>query len=670
MQKILYIFLAVVVLSLLACNESKAQQELNEEFLEQLRAMELEDILNTKITVASQVPLSMREAPGIVTLITRQDIINSGARDLIDVFSLLVPGFTFLQSEFGPISIGVRGLWGFEGKVLMLIDGIEVNEGGFSSVIFGNHYNTENIERIEIIRGPGSVMYGKYAALAVINIVTRNFNTINGAYAGFQYSRMFDDYSHLNGVFGYGDVEGDFMYSITGYAGSGKLSDRNYIPYFSDRVQNSSAITFDPFHFNINAGYEGYDLRAIIEQYNQEYDVALKFMSALVKLEKTYPITNGTDLSFTISNKWQRPWKIKDSGTVLLDGVYVDTTYANNKTLNDITFSARVENEITNDIHILSGVEYNYMSVKTRKTPGYIEYPPDSSGSINSFSIFAQGIYHPRFGNFVLGGRLEKNENYGTSFVPRVAFTKIIGDFHLKAMYSKTYRVPTGRAIFSDLEPERGTDWELELGYQLAENHYMSINIYNYSFDDLIVMRSKEELSEPNYQNSEDKYASHGMEVEYRKAGKDVSLGVNFAFSRVKQISLENYKVPGMDGEILGFPSFTLNSYAAFCISDHLSISPSFSFYGTRYGYINGKIVVVNGLTKIEHTLKEFDPVFLFNLNFRTNDLFLDGLDVDLGIKNLLNVEYEYIQPFQSLSAPLPAPSAALVLRMVYNADL
>ena len=92
-----------------------------------LEDMSLEDLLNVKIGVGSMDKHTIRQSPGIVSLVTGEEIRSAGARDLIDVLQL-IPGITFATDTEGVVSIAVRGNWAHEGKVLLLIDGEELNE--------------------------------------------------------------------------------------------------------------------------------------------------------------------------------------------------------------------------------------------------------------------------------------------------------------------------------------------------------------------------------------------------------------------------------------------------------------------------------------------------------------------------------------------------------------
>ena len=124
--------------------------------------LSLADLLDTQVDVASKKAQTSRETPGIVSVITRDDIVASGARDLVDVLAL-VPGFAPGVDVEGVVDLGIRGQWGHEGKILMLIDGQPMNELLYSTLQLGHHYPLENIDRIEVIRGPGSAIYGGYA---------------------------------------------------------------------------------------------------------------------------------------------------------------------------------------------------------------------------------------------------------------------------------------------------------------------------------------------------------------------------------------------------------------------------------------------------------------------------------------------------------------------------
>lgn len=123
--------------------------------VEDVSELSLDDLLNAEVSVASTTKRSIRRSSAIVTLVSREQILNSGARDLVDVLRM-VPGFDFHLDVQGSIGMSVRGNWAQEGKVLVLLDGIALSDLQYSTVQYAFRVPVEQIERIEIIRGPGS----------------------------------------------------------------------------------------------------------------------------------------------------------------------------------------------------------------------------------------------------------------------------------------------------------------------------------------------------------------------------------------------------------------------------------------------------------------------------------------------------------------------------------
>mgnify|MGYP001818562165 CR=1 FL=1 len=119
---------------------------------------------------ATRTPTEVRELGRSVSVISAPEIKALGAKDLSEVLKT-VTGFNVVQtgSFGGQTSLFVRG--GESNFILVLVDGVQVNAPGgsfdFSSL------STANIEKIEIVRGPASVLYGANAATSVINIITQ-----------------------------------------------------------------------------------------------------------------------------------------------------------------------------------------------------------------------------------------------------------------------------------------------------------------------------------------------------------------------------------------------------------------------------------------------------------------------------------------------------------------
>jgi iron complex outermembrane receptor protein len=128
----------------------------------------------------------LRRAPAVATVITARDIQAMGATDLDQVLES-VPGLHVSVGHFSYNSIySIRGIFtGYNSQVLMLINGIPVN-----AVFLGNRGTVwagmplENVARVEVIRGPGSALYGAEAFAGVINVITKTADDLKGSEVG------------------------------------------------------------------------------------------------------------------------------------------------------------------------------------------------------------------------------------------------------------------------------------------------------------------------------------------------------------------------------------------------------------------------------------------------------------------------------------------------------
>ena len=136
------------------------------------------------IATGSRQPLT--RAPAVATVITAEDIAAMGATDIDEVLET-VPGLhVAIETQgYAPIYV-IRGLYfGFNPQVLMLINGVSMTTvfTGNRGAVWGG-MPVENIARIEVLRGPGSALYGAEAFAGVINIITKSASDINGTQVG------------------------------------------------------------------------------------------------------------------------------------------------------------------------------------------------------------------------------------------------------------------------------------------------------------------------------------------------------------------------------------------------------------------------------------------------------------------------------------------------------
>ncbi len=139
------------------------------------------------VVSASRIPVPANEVGSAVTVLTRDDIENSQATTIGDLLRTAVPGLAFSQSgsRGGLSQVRIRGAEG--NHTLVVIDGIEMNDPARSSEFDFSHLLLSNIERIEIIRGPQSALYGSDAIGGLVLIKTRTGATQTGTSTSLSY---------------------------------------------------------------------------------------------------------------------------------------------------------------------------------------------------------------------------------------------------------------------------------------------------------------------------------------------------------------------------------------------------------------------------------------------------------------------------------------------------
>lgn len=147
-----------------------------------LADLALEDLARLDVATVSRKTQKLSETPAAVTVLTAEDIRRSGARSVPEALRE-VPGVSVAQIGAGSWAVGVRMAEGrFSNKLLVQIDGRSVYNPLFSGVFWESlDLLMEDIERIEVVRGPGASLWGANAVTGVINIVTRKATATRGS---------------------------------------------------------------------------------------------------------------------------------------------------------------------------------------------------------------------------------------------------------------------------------------------------------------------------------------------------------------------------------------------------------------------------------------------------------------------------------------------------------
>jgi iron complex outermembrane receptor protein len=207
----------VIALVLLAglvtecCAESQAEQKAGEP-LTQLSLAQLADV---EVTTASKEPEEVWKTPAAVYVLTNEDIRRSGATSIPEALRL-VPGVQVSRSDTDHWAVGIRGFADqFSKSMLVMVDGRSLYTPLFAGVSWSlqDGIMLEDIERIEVIRGPGGTIWGANAVTGVINIITKRAKDTHGALV----STGGGNIDQGIGSFRYGDGNGsNFDYRVYG----------------------------------------------------------------------------------------------------------------------------------------------------------------------------------------------------------------------------------------------------------------------------------------------------------------------------------------------------------------------------------------------------------------------------------------------------------------------
>lgn len=612
-------------------------------------AAELEDLLNTPITVASTKAMTIRESPGIITVFNREEIVASGAKDLLDVLRL-VPGFEIGTDTQGITSVFVRGIWGHEGKVLIRVDGQEANELRYACLYLGNSFLTETVQRIEIIRGPGSATYGGFAELAVVNVVTRGANELKGASGSVGLGKTPDSWGHQTLSASYGESAGDFTFSVAAVGSRGNRSDHDYYSW-----DGASATTVVPMKnnggyqndANVNVGIQGmgFGFRFIEDRYAtfdyQQANARMEFNHRYAELNYAWKAADGFTLTPKLNYKSSQPW------------FYPSAEATSDKQVTRLTGEIQGIWDASKEINIVFGA-LSFKDEGKARGAGQVWSNGSDTISYTTKALYAQALWNMPIVNLTLGGRYENHSAAGSAFVPRFGLTKVMGKFHAKLLVAKAFRTP----VIENLEggtihPEKTTAFEVEAGYQLSPQMILTVNGFNLKVEEPIVYANTSVTG--SYANLP-QTGSRGLETTLAIRGGWGYINLTGAYYQASGNQVPDYAVPQNDRSLLGAPRLKFTAYASFTLTPSLSLAPSAIHSGSYYVYDQAHPTLPG--------TQEGKTILNLFANYRLPEA---KLFASLGISNITDEKLYYPGGYQTAPSPNPAQGRELTFRLGYN---
>jgi outer membrane receptor for ferrienterochelin and colicins len=205
--------------------------------------IKFEDLVKMEVPIvgaASKYNQKVTEAPASVTVISSDEVKKYGHRTLAEVLAT-VPGL-FVNSDRNYSFLGIRGfsLGDYNNRVLLLVNGHRLNNSLSDSAFIGTEFilDVDLIDRVEIIRGPGSSLYGNNAFFGVINVITRKGRDLPGN--GFEVSGEAGSFDSYKGRVTYGKLfENGLELLFSGSIYDSEGHDRLFYRQFDNPAQNN-----------------------------------------------------------------------------------------------------------------------------------------------------------------------------------------------------------------------------------------------------------------------------------------------------------------------------------------------------------------------------------------------------------------------------------------------
>jgi len=528
-----------------------------------LMSMSLQDLLDVDVAIASRQTESIVTSPSVVTSISMADMMAVGAVTLKDALEL-VPNVVLAETSVGSTSVSIRGLHEtFNQKVLFLLEGVPYWMSSHGDIpLLG--IPVEMISRIEIIRGPGSVLYGTNASGGVINVILKkdvNHSSANamvgsqglfqlgghtandGVYFGGSLQRMAQGYKAF---FPQTQLVPPFVTGTradgSSFPSSGSLQKREE---FSNFVAGLNKGNFNLLVHAFESTQNGLGGAPVIFQPNE-----LTYRGALVHAGYTHKVGGWSFSAGADHNIFFLDLELQNFLATLnpLTGVVTSQPgrqqYRNPWGENFRTRASLLANYSFSDrLSLLLGVEDELRSagryVKTDTLDTVLALQSRAT-RVNEFSGLAQVDWSFWKLRTVVGGRFVNNQLAGSHFAPRASLIyEFAENQSLKLLYSEGFNSPVisqqDLLIPFVVEGSKGLKAEIlrtvDVAYTLARpNLLLVVNAY-YLVTDRVISRFKPAGAlQPAYVNSAG-YSRAGLEADFQYSFRGLKLLANASYN-------------------------------------------------------------------------------------------------------------------------------------------
>jgi outer membrane receptor protein involved in Fe transport len=629
--------------------------------------------------------MDVSKAPAIATVITAEDLRIMGARNILDALAT-IPGIGISRGPYSVFQVEIRGLTSIrQNKVKFMIDGHSVKHPTTGDVAWQmEDIALEQVERIEVIRGPGSALYGANAFSGVINVVTKMGNDFNATQISAGGGSF--ETGRVNIIHGqqYGDVDvlASLTYNTTdgaqqrvesdaiGQAGNTddwartwdgtlkvswhdlifltRYTDRENGPYVgvTNVVTDQSELLTDQFLADLSyskamnekwnlSGKAYYDWAEVTYEW-QLFPPGMAFSPAPVHFFPEGMYGTPHYVNQTYGAELGSDYALSESNTLTMGLVYEyskqsDITHQTN--FNPVTL---VNLGPYQDISAWG----NWSIEASRK---------NSAAYIQDEWAITDGL------TLTAGLRYDYYDDIGSSTNPRLGLVwELLKDVDLKLLYGEAFRVPTFDELYStnnpaaigneDLKPEEMRTYEVSVGYTPTYGPVVTASGFYNKFSDKIMLVPTGIPGMQEFSNTSDA-TIYGLELEGRYKIKNVELYGNYFWQHPEDDATGD--------QLPDVPTYRVN----------LGVN----FWLANWGKGNIHLLNVGDSARATgDSRQDADGYTLVNASFIVLDFF-KTMELRASLYNIFDETYAYPAPTLTLANDYPAPGRSVFLELRYT---